>query len=101
MGLTNKLLAAAAAAALLCGLSVRGEEDGALAGSYGLPEVIADLEVHSARHSRAEDYAQAAALLTTQGYEPLLEDDLAAVYLREENAINFRSPHSPFPGGQA
>ncbi len=86
MGLINKLLAAAAAAALLCGLSVRGEEDGALAGSYGLPEVIADLEVHSARHSRAEDYAQAAALLTTQGYEPLLEDDLAAVYLREENA---------------
>ena len=53
---------------------------------YDLPDVIANLEVHSARHSRVEDYAESLLALSTDGYELLVEDSAAAVYLNKENA---------------
>ena len=87
MGWINKTAAVALATVLLLGTTVAGEmrSDG-LNIRYELPAVIADLEVHSARHTRTEDYAEAVAQLTTEEYELLMEDDLLAVYLREENA---------------
>lgn len=87
MGSTSKILAGMAAAALLCGSVVLGDAD--VAGSdtgYDLPNVIANLEVHSARHSRVEDYAESLLALSTDGYELLVEDNAAAVYLNKENA---------------
>ncbi len=87
MGSTSKILAGIAAAALLCGSVVLGDSD--VAGNdigYDLPGVIANLEVHSARHSRVEDFAESLRALSTDGYELLVEDNAAAVYLNKENA---------------
>ena len=87
MGSTSKLLAGVAAAALLCGSVVLG--DNPVAGDdigYDLPNVIANLEVHSARHSRVEDFAESLAALSTDGYTLLIEDNAVAVYFNEENA---------------
>ena len=53
---------------------------------YDLPNVIANLEVHSARHSRVEDFAESLAALSTDGYTLLIEDNAVAVYFNEENA---------------
>lgn len=87
MGSTSKLLAGVAAAALLCGSVVLGENQ--VAGDdtgYDLPSVIANLEVHSVRHSRVEDFAESLLALSTDGYSLLIEDDALAVYFNEENA---------------
>lgn len=87
MGSTSKLLASVAIVSLLCGFVALGEDKEVTGGiSYDLPGVIADLEVHSVRHSRVEDYALSETALTTEGYQLLVEDNRAAVYLKEENA---------------
>ena len=80
MGSTSKLLAGVAAAALLCGSVVLG--DNPVAGDdigYDLPNVIANLEVHSARHSRVEEVAESLAARATDGDALGLEDNAGAV----------------------
>ncbi len=87
MGSASKIVAGVAAVALLCGFAALGQtqvDDDQV--SYDLPNVIAGLEVHSARHSRVEDFAESLLALTTDGYTKLIEDDYAAVFLNEENA---------------